>query len=205
VVANARAIAGEKTMKLIAAAVLVVLALIAAGFFFLRDQEFTFRLSESELRERLDDRLPWSERYYLIFEVTVDNPRVDLIEGSDRVAGGVDATLNIFINNNPQPLSGAVDLSGSVKYVREEAAFYLTDPQVENVRIAGVPDRYANKANEAISSALSAFYKSRPIYTLEGTDASHQAARLLLKDVTVKDEHLIVTLALDKSVGESQP
>ena len=189
--------------QFVAGLLLLILALIAAAFFFLRDREFTYRFSETDLRERLDDRLPWSESYYLIFEVTVDNPRIDLIEGSDRVAGGVDATLNITINNNPRPLSGAVDLSGAVKYVREEAAFYLADPQVENVRIAGIPDRYANRANEAISKALSAFYKSRPIYTLEGTEASKQAARLLLKDVTVKDEHLIVTLALDQNKTEN--
>ncbi len=186
-------------MRILTTIILLVIAAGAAAFFFLRDQEFVFRFSEADLRERLDDQLPWSERYYLIFEVTVDNPRIDLIEGSDRVAGGVDATLNITINDNPQPLSGAVDLSGSVRYVREEAAFYLADPQVENVRIAGIPDRYANRANQAISNALGAFYKSRPIYTLEGTEAADRAARLLLKDVTVKDEHLVVTLALDQS------
>ena len=188
-------------IKTITAGVLLLISIIAAAFLYLRDRDVTIRLSEPQLRERLDDRLPWSERYFFIFEVTFDNPRIDLVEGSDRVAGGVDATLNIYVNNNPQPLAGAVDMSGAVRYARDEAAFYLADPQVENVRIVGVPDSYANKANDAISNALAAFYKSRPIYTLEGTEASKQAARLLLKDVTVENEHLVVTLSLAKKAG----
>ncbi len=185
-------------MKYLTGMILLIIAVAAAAFFFLRDQEFTYRFTESQLRERLENQQPWSERYFFIFEVSLDNPRIDLIEGSDRVAGGLDATLNIHINNNPRPLGGAVDLSGGVRYVREEAAFYLTDPVVENVAIQGVPDAYANKANEAISKALHAFYRSRPIYTLEGTDASKMAARLLLKEVVVENEELVVTLALAK-------
>ena len=182
----------------------VLLAAAAGAFYLLRDREYVFRFSEPELREKLDAQLPWSERYLFIFEVTFDNPRVDLIEGSDRVAGGVDAILNIVINNNPRPLSGAIDLSGGVRYARQEGAFYLTDPTIEKIAIQGIPDAYANKANEALSTALSAFYRSRPIYKLEGTKASHQTARLLLKDVIVEDEHLVVTLGLDKS-GDIDP
>ncbi len=191
-------------MRVWIAILAVVVIAAASAFYLLRDKEFTLRFSEPQLRERLDNQLPWSERYLFIFEVTLDNPRVDLIEGSDRVAGGLDATLNIFINNNPQPLSGAVDMSGAVSYASEEGAFYLVDPQVENVRIAGIPDRYANTANEAISKALAAFYQERPIYKLDELDARHRTAKLLLKDVVVKDEHLVVTLALDKSRGPAR-
>ncbi len=183
-------------MKLLAPIILLVFAGLAAAFFLLRDNDIKFRFSEPQLRDRLDEQLPWSERYYFIFEVTLDNPRIDLIEGSDRIAGGLDATLNIYINNNPRPLSGAVDLSGGLRYAREEAAFYLTDPVVEQIRIAGVPDAYANKANEAVSKALGAFYRSRPVYVLSESEVSHQTARLLLKDVIVKDEHLVVTMGL---------
>lgn len=185
--------------RYVIAGLILLLAVVASAYFLLREREFVFRFSEPQLREKLDDRLPWSERYFFIFEVKLDNPRIDLIEGSDRVAGGVDATLNIVVNDNLRPLSGAVDLSGTVDYVREEGAFYLADPVVENVKIAGIPPRYANRANDAISSALGAFYKSRPIYTLAGTDASKQAARLLLNDVVVENEHLVVTLTLAKN------
>ncbi|MEM8771732.1 MAG: DUF1439 domain-containing protein [Pseudomonadota bacterium] len=194
-------------MRFIATAVLFLIAVLAAAFFFLRDRDFTFRFSEADLRERLDAQLPWSERYFTIFDVTIDNPRIDLIEGADRFSGGVDARLDIALYDEPFPLQGAVDLSGAVRYARDEGAFYLTDLKVEKVRIAGIPDRFANTANDAISKAIAAFYKSRPIYRLDEATTSHQAARLLLKDVTVKDEHLIVTLALDKSrdgEGESE-
>ncbi len=190
-------------MKYIAAFVAIFVLLVAAALLFLRDKDYIFRFSEPELHERLNEHLPWSERYLFIFEVTLDNPRIDLIEGSDRVAGGLDATLNIFVNDNPKPLGGAIDLTGGVRYVSDEGAFYLTDPTIEKIAIQGIPDVYANKANEALSKALSAFYRSRPIYRMGGGDPKQLAARLLLKDVVVKDEHLIVTLALDKTRGSA--
>ncbi len=191
-------------MRIVVATIAILLIAAVGAFYLLRDRDYVFRFSEPELRGKLDEQLPWSERYLFIFEVTLDNPRIDLIEGSDRVAGGVDATLNIYVNNNPKPLAGAVDLTGGVRYASEEGAFYLTDPVIEKVAIRGIPGAYANKANAALSSALSAFYRSRPIYKLDGTKAPHQATRLLLKDVVVKDEHLVVTLGLDKS-GKDEP
>lgn len=189
-------------MRLAATLALLVLAVLSAAFFFMRERTFTYRFSEPELRERLDQQLPWSEQYFLVFDVELANPRVDLVEGSDRVAGGIDATVTIDIGDNPRSMTGGVDLSGGVRYERAEGAFYLTDPQVEAVEIAGILPAYTNKANDAISAALRSFYRSRPIYELSGEEASKVAARLLLEDVTVEDEHLVVTLSLDRSGGE---
>lgn len=174
--------------------IIAIVGLGAGAFLFLFEKDFVFRFSETDLRERVDDSLPWSERYLFIFEVTVDNPRVDLIDGSDRVAGGVDLLLNIDFGGNAVPLTGAVDVVGGVQYQSEGGEFYLIDPEIENIRIQGVPDRFSNQANAAISMALTEFYRTRPIYSLDDTDASHLAARLVLKDVVVEDEHLVVTL-----------
>lgn len=176
---------------------LIAIILLGVGVFFLISQnDYVFRFSEADLRERVDQRLPWTKRYLFIFDVTVDNPRIDLVEGSDRVAGGVDILLNITLGGSELPLGGAVDVSGNVLYQSEDGEFFLTDPEIENVRVEGVPERFSNQANEAISMALREFYRTRPIYSLQGTDASHVAARLVLKDVVVEDEHLVVTLGL---------
>ncbi len=183
----------------------VAIGLLVAGAVFLFSQrDFVLRFSETDLRERVDDRLPWTKRYLFIFEVTVDNPRIDLVDGSDRVAGGVDLQLNIDFGDSDIPLGGAVDVAGGVRYQAENGEFYLTDPEIENIRIQGVPDRFANQANVAISLALAEFYRTRPIYSLDDTDASHLAARLVLKDVTVEDEHLVVTLGRRKSSDDDR-
>ncbi|MEO1240677.1 MAG: DUF1439 domain-containing protein [Pseudomonadota bacterium] len=183
-------------MRNIAVGLIAIILLGAGVLFLISRNDYVFRFSEADLRERVDQRLPWTKRYLFIFDVTVDNPRIDLVEGSDRVAGGVDILLNITLGGGELPLGGAVDVSGSVLYQSKDGEFFLTDPEIESVRVQGVPERFSNQANEAISMALREFYRTRPIYSLQGTDASHVAARLVLKDVVVEDEHLVVTLGL---------
>ncbi len=74
----------------------------------------------------------------------------------------------------------------------ERGEFYLTDPVIEALRIQGVPEQYADRSREVIARAIAEYYKTRPIYSLQGTDASKVAGRLLLKDAAVKNEELIV-------------
>ncbi len=183
---------------------IVAVGLLGAGaFLYVSQKDFVFRFSEGDLRERVDDRLPWTKRYLFVFEVSVDNPRIDLVDGSDRVAGGVDLLLNIDFGDSDVPLAGAVDVAGGVEYQSENGEFFLINPEIENIRIQGVPDRFSNQANAAISLALTEFYRTRPIYSLDETDASHLAARLVLKDVVVEDEHLVVTLGRKERPNDS--
>jgi hypothetical protein len=176
-----------------------LLALAAAAFWMLSRNDYVFRFSEEDLRGHLDARLPYEGRHLFVFDVTLDNPRIDLVEGSDRVAGGVDVMLKVDLAGRELALSGAADISSGVRYDAEERAFYMTDPAVEALRIPGVPESYANRANSAISSALGEFYRTQPIYVLEADTAAKSAARLLLKDVAVKDEHLVVTMGLKET------
>ena len=136
---------------------------------------YEYRFTEPQLQEKLGARLPLTTTYLFIFDVTLDGPRVDLIEGSDRIAAGIDVILNIKLGDSAVPLGGAVDVSGAVRYQPESGEFFLTDPIIEALRVDGVPDRYADQSRSVIESALGEYYKTRPIYTLEGTDAAKVA------------------------------
>ena len=185
--------------------IIIILVLLggiaAAAYWALSGRDYVFRFSEDDLREKLDARLPYEGRHLFIFDVTLDDPRIDLVNGTDRVAGGVDVTVKVNVAGRELSLAGAADMSGGVRYDAEARAFFVTDPVVEALRLPGVPESYANRANAAISAALADFYDARPIYVLEADTAAKSAAHLLLKDVSVKDEHLVVTLGLAKSAA----
>lgn len=177
---------------------LLLLGVAAAAYFFMSGRDVTLRFSEDDLRGRLDDQLPFTEDYLFIFNVTLDNPRVDLIEGSDRITGGVDAVLKIA---GAGDLEGAVDISSGIRYDAGEAAFFLNDPEIERINIEGLTSAVSNRANQAISLALSEFYEERPIYRLSDKDMRHQATKLVLQDVVVENETLVVRLGLGKTVA----
>ena len=193
-------------MRMISGVILAVLLLIGGGaYYFLSDNSLTLRFSENDLRERLDRQLPFSKNYLLVFNVTLDNPRIDLIDGSDRIAGGVDAILNVKFGGSETPVGGALDISGGVRYEAAAGEFFLTDPIIENVHIQGIPSSIANRANKALSLALEEFYRDRPIYRLSETELNEQAARLILRDVVVEDETLVVTLGLKDNEADTEP
>ncbi|MEZ5893145.1 MAG: DUF1439 domain-containing protein [Parvularculaceae bacterium] len=144
---------------------LAMLAALAVWAFSGRD--YVFRFSEDDLRQQLDSRLPYERTYLAIFDVTLDKPRIDLVEGSDRIAGGVDVQLKARLGQAELVFNGAADMSGGLRYDGDARAFFIDDPQIENLRLPGVPDSIANKANDAISSTLREFYRTRPLYVVE--------------------------------------
>ena len=168
----------------IAIAIILIAAVIGTYFYF-SGKEYIFRFSETQIQEKLAEKLPLTKKYLLIFEVTLDNPRVTLTNGSDRVTAGLDIILNIWINKNPTPLGGAIDASGGVKYVSERGDFFLTDPVIERLAIQGIPDKYTEQVNKILTKALNEYYETHPIYTLKPTDVKNAAARLILKNVII--------------------
>ncbi len=175
---------------------LVVLIAMGAAYFFFVGKEYQVILTEEQIREKLEARLPITKRYFLIIELTLSNPRVDLENGSNRVLAGLDAVLNIKINNNPIPLGGTVDASAGVTYVPEEGQFFLVDPVVENLGIQGIPAKWQTKVNEAASKALAEYFEVNPIYTLKRANLKQAAARAVLKNVVVENNQLVITLGI---------
>jgi len=188
-------------LKFLIASVAAVL-LVLGGLLLASQKNYVFRFSEPELQQKLGDRLPLTKNYLFIFDVTLDEPRVDLVDGSDRIGAGIDVILNIKVGESQTPLGGSVDVIGGVKYVPEQGEFFITDPEIVSLNIQGLPSAYAERAGDVVSRALAEYYRTRPIYSLEGTDASHVATKLLLKDVAVEDQELVVTLGLRGKTGD---
>jgi hypothetical protein len=184
-------------MRKLLLAVLVFVAIGAVGtYLYFQGKEYTFRFTEAELHEKLAERLPLRKTYLFIIEVVLDNPRLELIEGSDRVNAGLDVILNIRINDEPLPLGGELDVSGGVRYETPDGQFFLTDPLIENLSVQGVPAKYTDKVNTVLTQAVAEYYSDHPIYTLKRSDVKMATARLLLKNVVIEERVLVVTLGL---------
>ena len=181
--------------RIVAITVIIAASLIGAYYYF-AGKEYVFQLSETQLQQKLSERLPIQKKYLFIVEVILDNPRMMLVNGSNRVNAGLDVTLNIYIDNDPLPLGGSIDMSGGIRYDAEAGSFYLTDPIVENLKIQGIPNKYAEHINKALTKALAEYYSERPIYTLSSLDIRQATTKIILKDVRVKNKELIMTLGI---------
>ena len=175
---------------------IVLLVAIASAYFYFAGKEYVFRFSESDIQNTLKKSLPLTKTYLFIIQVTLENPRVHLENGSNRVIAGLDVVLNIKVGQNPEPLGGLVDVSGGVRYASETGQFFLADPIIERLQIQGVSDLYAEKVNSALSKALSEYYSENPIYTLSALDAKQATVRLVLKKVIVENQEMVITLGV---------
>jgi hypothetical protein len=184
-------------MKRILLAILAVLLLLGGGtWYYFSGRQYVYTFSESQIREKLAARLPFRRTYLFFFDVTLDNPRVSLADESGRISAGLDITLGIRIGGQPVPLVGTIDVAGRLDYRPDEAAFHLADPEIENFLIEGLPREYADKVSKIIADGMQDYFSNHPVYSLQTGTSRDLAARLVLKDVVVKDHSLVVTLGL---------
>ena len=168
----------------------------AGAYYYFSGKEYVVRIPESQIEEALEKKLPLTKTYLFIIDVTLKNPRVDLENGSDRVAGGMDVVFNIKVNGNPKPFGGGIDLSGNVSYSPEGGEFYLLDPVIEHFSVQGIAEGIQPRVNKAIAKALSDYFNSNPIYTLKRSDIKQAAAYAVLKGVVVEGNDLVVILGI---------
>lgn len=175
---------------------LLVTALLAAGLYVFGAGEMThvIRLSESQIQEKLDARMPFSKSVLFIFKITLANPQVRLKEQEPHVHLGLDVLMQL--GDDGKPLGGRIEAAGAIRYDSAQGAFFLVDPVVERVAVQGIPERYTDKVNAALSVALAAYWAQRPIYTLSTLNGKQAAARLVLRNVAVENGELVVTLGL---------
>ena len=187
----------KNTMKRVAFVVVIILmALMAGAYYYFSGKEYVVRLSESDIQRKLEEKLPLTKTYLFIIQVTLNNPRVHLENGSKRVNAGLDVIFNITLNNHPKPIGGTVDVSAGILYLAEKGQFFLTSPIVEKLEVQGIPQQYTDKANMALTKALAEYYAKHPIYTLNATNTKQAVTRMILKDVIVENKQLVVTLGI---------
>ncbi len=183
-------------MKKLLIALFVVVLLAAAGaYYHFSGKEYVFRFTEAQLQEKLGAKMPFTKSY-LILQVTLDNARVSLADGSGRIGAGMDIVLNLRVGDEAKPLGGSIDVTGGLAYKSSEGEFFLTEPVIERLQVQGIPEKHLRTAQTAVTKAVAEYYEKHPVYTLSNADAKQVAAWMILKDVVVKDHVLIVTLGI---------
>ncbi|MFC6632272.1 DUF1439 domain-containing protein [Microbulbifer taiwanensis] len=174
----------------------VALLLSAAGYLYFAGKEYEIRIPEAEIQARLSEKLPLTKTYFFVFQLTLEEPRVHLLEESGRIGAGLDLTLNVKVGGEGKPLDGSVDASGRLQYDSGEGQFYLAEPVIEQLSIQGLPGKYADRAKKVIELALTEYYATHPIYKLKAGDTKQAAAKLVLKNVSVSGDELVVVLGI---------
>ena len=182
--------------KIVIMGTLILCVVVGAAYWYFSGKDFFIYVAEAQLQEKLNAKLPVTKTYLLIFKITLENPKMQLINGSNKVLMGLDVVLNLNVAGEAKPLDGKIEVSGGVAYLPGNAQFFLVDPVVENLSVQGIPKRHEEKVRLALSKALATYYAEHPLYQLKTSDTKQAAAKLILKSVVVENQQLVLKMGI---------
>ena len=181
--------------KWIAAALLLVSALVIGAYTYFHGKIYEIRLSEAEIRATVDAHFPITKSYLLV-QVTLQQPRVALRDGSERVALGIDTLLNVHVDNQQLPLGGSIDVETGVRYEAGAGQFFLTEPIITHLDVQGIPQKFTATLRELVRGELGRQFARYPVYTLRLNNMKTAAAWLVLRRVQIDHDVLVLTLGV---------
>jgi hypothetical protein len=158
-------------------------------------RETTLRITEQQLQERLNEKFPIVKTHQLLGTVTYENPRISLQREDNRVELGLDISLsNIEING--KDLRGTVEMLASVTYNAKKKALCLTEPQLQQFILNGVPEQNVQLLSGLFMPAIEKLLKRKPLYRLKDQEGFKNIAAMLVKDIRVRDGCLEVVFGV---------
>ncbi|MBK1831674.1 DUF1439 domain-containing protein [Verrucomicrobiaceae bacterium R5-34] len=180
---------------LIIAGMLTLIAVIG-GYAYFKGKRYQIAITQQQIDRTLAKQFPVKKSALLIFQLTYSNPQVTLLAENHRIQVGLDASLNVKINDEAKNLGGGVTVTSSLRYDQNTQAFYLTDTTFDRFEIDGVPEKYRKTVLKLAAEYAAEQLEQYPVYTLKATDAKKTAAKLLLKNVEIDQQTVVVTLGL---------
>ena len=182
-------------MKRLILFAVVALALVAA-YLYTHKEGVPITISEGQINAALQKSFPVSQTYMQVIDLAYSNPRVTLKPESDRVQLELDAKVGFKLLPGLKNLSGTTIIDSGIRYEAGTRQFFLADPTVRKLEIAGLPREQIDKVTQIAVELTRSQLEKKPVYTIEGPQAAMLATNVLVKDVRVKSGGLQVVLGL---------
>ena len=183
-----------KRLLIITGFIFITIFVVALIYFCSRQYEVT--ITQKQINDALQAKFPLTKSHLKIFRTTYSNPYVTLLPNSNRIEIGMDVDLEIKVGEEPKRFAGTAALTSELGYRQETKQFFIAKPEIKTLTINGVPQQYTDKISALVSDTAQKHLQQITVYTLKATDVKTTAAKLLLKNVQVKDTEIHVTLGL---------
>lgn len=154
----------------------------------------TIVVSPDEMTRQVADRFPRRHCLMMIACVTLSDAVIELVPGDERVHLRTVARPELG-NQAFEP--GSLAVAGKLRYEPTEGAFYLDRAEVTAARFPDLPPARQKPVAELASGLLAESLRTTPIHRLDERDARQSLARLVLRDVRVRDGKLVVVIGDD--------
>lgn len=184
-----------KSNRLFPVALMPVLAILLATLLLSscaaligpRDVEFPL----AKLQQSVDKRLPFSQRYLGLFEITADQARLALPAGQNRLSLAADVTVALPLLG--KSWRGKMAISGVLALDNPQNAVTLTEPRLDRLTMDGMDDAYAAQVTQIGNLLARQLLANVPLYTFKPDDLRYAGAAFMPTKIGTKPEQLVVT------------
>ncbi|WP_340680363.1 DUF1439 domain-containing protein [Paraglaciecola sp.] len=153
---------------------------------------YTLEISAEELQAKVTAMMPIEKKKFFV-TVTLSNPDIDLAVGDNKMGLFSDIKLKTPAGVNG---SGSIKITGALKYVADEGAFYFQSPQIISLESKDISANMLPKVRELAQLAVQEFLSRKPVYQLKDDDLKQKLAKAVLQSVKVENNKLIVELGV---------
>lgn len=151
---------------------------------------YTIRLTAAELQQSLHRKLPASQSKLLV-TATVRALDVEFMESGHRILLRPEVELGMA---GQSVLRGRAVVAGQIRYAPETGEFFLDQPKIADVVIAGLPASLRPTAEELIARFAEGYLATAPVYRLKQVDFKQSLAKLVLKSVRTRNGWLEIMI-----------
>ncbi len=152
---------------------------------------YTLEISEEELQEKVSNMMPLEKKKYFV-TVILSNPEVSLANGNNEI--GVFSHVKVIAPGGIQG-SGKVKITGSLRYDADKGEFFFNDPQIVNLEVGDVPEKYLPNIKNIAQSVVGKVLATRPVYKLKDDNLKHKLAKSVLQSIKIENSRLLVELS----------
>ena len=165
---------------------LIVNTLSACGY---TDGKLTLDFSAQQIQEAIAPKFPAENCPLPLTCITLQNPKVTLADGSDRLTMSFDTAVSLL----GQPVTGTAVVSAKPRYQSTSGEIYLDETRIENLVFKGVSPKVLDAITQYGSALAQQSLERTPIYSFKNAQAD-KIAKMGIADVRVVGGKLRVAL-----------
>ncbi len=159
-----------------------------------RDVEFPL----TKLQQSVDKRLPFSQRYLGLFEITASKAQLSLPPEQNRLPPEQNRLSMVTDVTLAMPLlgkswSGKMAISGVLTLDNPHSAVTLQEPKLDSLVLDGLDNTYAAQVTQIGNLLARQLLANVPLYTFKPEDLRYAGVAFMPTRIGTKPENLVVT------------
>lgn len=167
----------------------LLLLCLMISLFSCSDAEYQVILSEEQINRRIAGQFPYAQNI-VVASIELVNPLIEF------VPNGMELKMDYSGHLLSTPITGAVLMTGHLKYDRESGNIYLNNFEIQD--IVANSNQYDDSARiiSTINKVLGTYLETFPVYRISSDDIQQSLVKLFLKEVKMEQDQCILILGV---------